>query len=77
MPREYLTSDVLMLANHAGSTVIGEAARYGDLDQLLGLELLEICRYETGDEWWEKNNAVRREKAGLMDPLKDVGVDLF
>jgi len=77
VPRKYLTSDVLMLESGSGTNLISVARDRGFLDQLLGLELSDICRYETGDEWWERNNIVRRERGNLEASPESPDMDLF
>jgi len=77
LPPEVFTSDLLLTSQvHLYQTINKSASpkihnvlenikAEKKLDLLLGLELDERCRLTTGDEWWQKNQAVLKGKEDL------------
>lgn len=54
------------------------AILHGDeMHLLLGLDFPESVRELVGEEWWEQNQAVLREKANLGDVEEAADVELF
>lgn len=64
--------------NHALSP-LELAANFGNLDQLLGIDLKDTAKAREiiGDGWWDNNRSLLRAKLVLETPTAETEMDLF
>jgi len=79
VPAELLTPFNLSAKDNKGITPLHMVRDNEYLDVLLGLDIGDsvVVREIVGENWWERNQAVLRDKAKVTDPEAFVGVDLF
>ena len=59
-----------MAENKSGQTVLGLAAKKGELDSLLGVTLPESARKIVGDAWFKRNSELLREMGGKFTVIE-------
>jgi len=78
VPKEVITVETLLVKNGVGSSSLELAHVYrSQMDLLLGLDFPEGVKELVGEEWWEKNQVVFREKANLTVADEGAEVELF
>jgi len=72
-----LVGEQLMMRSARGNTVLHAAVEGGSLDYFLGVSLPEAAKDIVGDDWWEKNCSIIRDKGDLGVESEGAYIDLF